>query len=314
MIKPNMRKSFSLVFFSFPSTFRVSCNTVLPCLTLCYLSQADLSYIFLCSPFALFDFALSKSRRSFLHILVFPFIGRYYCWIFMADLPVVCSDKLKKEEDLSVKPSKKLEEFSVIEVIKDAMVDNGVPLKPVTPDTKRENGDFPLDLKSPLSFVSSSPKKLVCNDLNGFVDPGSPHTPKISVFDPFAPGPEELAMAPLCKKHLCKPWASVARRLDFNSAMESEEIGRFGSDADTFDEETLLESVYESLLEAIVSSQTAQISSLESDSDGFKTPTSSPPCLNGVAETCPGAPLKPTMKLRAIDKGLCRKLNFDLLD
>ena len=115
----------------------------------------------------------------------------------MADLPVVCSDKLKKEEDLSMKPYEKLDEFSVIELIKDAMASNGVPLKPVTPDTKRENGDFTIDLKSPLSLFSSSPKKLVCNDSNGFVDLGSPYTLEIGVFDPFAPSPEELAMAPL---------------------------------------------------------------------------------------------------------------------
>lgn len=233
----------------------------------------------------------------------------------MADVPVVCTDILKKEEDLSVKPSEKLE-VSVAEVIKDAMAGNGVSIGPVTPDTEKENGDFPLDLKSPLSMVSS-PKKLVCNDSFDCVDPGSPYTPKVCVFDSFAPGPAELAMAPLCKKQLCKPWVSVARRLDFSSAVESEEDEGFSSNTDTSDEETLLESVYGSLLDAIVSNQTkevfAGISSPESDSYGFKTPTSAPH-LNGVAETCPGAPLKPITKFRIIDKGLCRKLDFDFLD
>ena len=115
---------------------------------------------------------LPKSGRSFLHILVFPVIDRYYCKIFMVDFLVVCLNKLKKQEDFSVKPSKKFEEFSVIEVVKDVMASNGVPLGPVTPDSERDNGNFPLDLKSPLWFVYSSPKKLVCNDSNGFVDPG----------------------------------------------------------------------------------------------------------------------------------------------
>ena len=101
-------------------------------------------------------------------------------------------------------------------------------------------------------------------------------------------------MAPLCKKRLCKSWASVARRLDFDSAMESEEDGSFVSN--TSDEETLFKFVYEYVLEAIVSNQTAQISSPESDYDGFKTPTSAPH-LNGVAKTCHGAPLKLTTKL-----------------
>ena len=121
-------------------------------------------------------------------------------------------------------------------------------------------------------------------------------------------------MAPLCKKRLCKPWASVARRLDFSLAMKSKVDESFGSDADTSDEETLFESMYESVLEAIVSNQTAQISPPKSDFDGLKTPTSAPPRLNGVAETRSSSPLKPTTKLQAIEKGLCRKLNFELLD
>ena len=41
----------------------------------------------------------------------------------------------------------------------------------------------------------------------------------------------------------------------FSSTMESEEDGRFFSDANTSDEETLFEYMYESLLEAIVFSQ-----------------------------------------------------------
>ena len=88
----------------------------------------------------------------------------------------------------------------------------------------------------------------------------------------------------------------VACRLDFRSTMESKEVGSFVSNADTSDEEIMFKFVYESVLEAIISNQTAKISSPESDSDGFKTPTSAPR-LKGVAETCPGAPLKPTRKL-----------------
>ena len=95
--------------------------------------------------------------------------------------------------------------------------------------------------------------------------------------------------------------------------MESKEDGSFVSNADSSDEEIMFKFVYESVLEAIVSNQTAKISSPESNSDGFKTPTSAPR-LKGVAETCPGAPLKPTRKLRTASKRLCMKLNFDLLD
>ena len=95
--------------------------------------------------------------------------------------------------------------------------------------------------------------------------------------------------------------------------MESKEDGSFVSDADTSDEETMFKFMYESVLEAIVSNHIAKISSPELDSGGFKTPTSASH-LQGVAETCLGAPLKPTKKLRATDKRLCMKLNFDLLD
>jgi hypothetical protein len=46
--------------------------------------------------------------------------------------------------------------------------------------------------------------------------------------------------------------------------------------------------------------------------DGFNTPDSATR-LTGIAETCPGAPVKTagtTKKLRIIDQGLCRKLEF----
>ena len=88
----------------------------------------------------------------------------------------------------------------------------------------------------------------------------------------------------------------VARRLDFNSTMESKEDGSFVNDGDTSDEETVFKFVYESVLEAIVSNQIAKISSPESDSGCFKTPTLASH-LKGVAETCFGAPLNPTKKL-----------------
>ncbi|KAH1054859.1 hypothetical protein J1N35_032924 [Gossypium stocksii] len=47
----------------------------------------------------------------------------------------------------------------------------------------------------------------------------------------------------------------------------------------------------------------------ECDSDGSKTPPSAP-CLNGVSDTCPGAPIKLTGRSRVTDLGFCRKLEF----
>nr|GEY85443.1 PR domain zinc finger protein 8, putative isoform 1 [Tanacetum cinerariifolium] len=43
--------------------------------------------------------------------------------------------------------------------------------------------------------------------------------------------------------------------------------------------------------------------------DVLMTPPSAPR-LSGIAETCPGAPMKPATKLRNIDSRLCRKLEF----
>ncbi|KAH1030334.1 hypothetical protein J1N35_042508 [Gossypium stocksii] len=51
------------------------------------------------------------------------------------------------------------------------------------------------------------------------------------------------------------------------------------------------------------------VGTVECDSDGSKTPPSAP-CLNGVSDTCPGAPIKLTGRSRVIDLGFCRKLEF----
>ncbi|XP_057971678.1 unknown protein 1 isoform X2 [Malania oleifera] len=198
----------------------------------------------------------------------------------------------------------------------------GIPcIGPITPDHKRENGEFLFDSKSPLTLVSSS-RTEVSSDLCGDDDPttssvkGSPRTPREGVFDPFAPGPEELlALAPMCKKSLAASQISVSRQLHFESSLELIGDGDCGIGPDSPpDEDKLLESVYGTLLDAIVSEQAegvlAKVAPIEeSDCDGFKTPDTAPR-LNGVAETCPAAPMKTQRKLRNIDLGLRRKLEF----
>lgn len=242
-------------------------------------------------------------------------------------------DKLKNEDTSSGRYSEKLDEVSA--VLKPPVIaDEGASLGPFTPNPKRENGDFPCDLHSPLSSVSTPPK-LVCfgsrsEDSEDML--GSPQTPKEGVFDPFAPGPEEMALAPFCKKHLPASCITVIRRLDFDSSAtdsaEDEnsipeipvEDGNIGYAEENLSdeemEEILFESVYGSILESIISKRKEDFLAEAPDlnSDGFKTPPSAPR-LNGIAKTCPDAPKPPKKLLTKLRKnidmaGLCRKLEF----
>lgn len=201
-------------------------------------------------------------------------------------------------------------------------------LVPITPDTIRENGDFPIDIHSPLTVVRNQ-LKLVCINCEGngndngsniaFVDndDGSPRTPKDAVFDPFAPGPDSMGRArpPHYKKYLDELSMSVARQLNFEPSFDAVQHQNSLLDAESLSDQDMLESVYESLLEVIVSKQTegffAQMSNVEYDSEDCKTPRS-PLRLTGRADTCPGAPLKlnPVGKPRNTLMGLCKKLEF----
>ncbi|KAJ6331409.1 hypothetical protein OIU76_009897 [Salix suchowensis] len=162
-------------------------------------------------------------------------------------------------------------------------------LGPITPDSSKESGDFPLfssvtlikKLPRVLSFTSKTNKS---EDL--FDNFSSPRTPEDGVFDPFAPGHEDNVLAPR--------WS-------------------FGDDAEFLSDEEMFESVYESLLEAIVLKQTEgaleEMSKLQRGSDDCTTPPAAPK-LTRIPDTCPGAPLKQKGKSRIIDLGLCRKLEF----
>uniref|UniRef100_A0A6N2KAC5 Uncharacterized protein n=1 Tax=Salix viminalis TaxID=40686 RepID=A0A6N2KAC5_SALVM len=187
-------------------------------------------------------------------------------------------------------------------------------LGPVTPDSIKETGDFPL---SPATLVKKLPKALsfttITNRSEDHLDNfSSPRTPKDGVFDPFAPGHEDKILAPQCKKYYDEARASVVRRLNFTSSFRALRNESFGDDVELSDEE-MFESVYESLLEAIVLKQTEgaleEMTKLEWDSDDCTTPPAAP-ILTGVPDTCPAAPLKRKGKSRTIDLGLCRKLEF----
>ncbi|GMY25752.1 cyclin-dependent protein kinase inhibitor SMR11-like isoform X1 [Fagus crenata] len=180
-----------------------------------------------------------------------------------------------------------------------AVLDGTVSLGPITPDSDREIGDCSIDSNSNRDDDPS-------ND-------SSPRTPKDGVFDPFAPGPDDKALAPPCNKYFLEPKGIVARRLDFDSSFVAVEAGDCGDSAEPVSDEEIFESVYENLLEAILSKLTedvaSEISNVDWDSDGCKTPALAPR-LNGIADTCPGPPIKSAGKSRNIDLELCRKLEF----
>lgn len=228
-------------------------------------------------------------------------------------------------EDLSRSRFEKFDsvKVSVVETHKDVVEapDDTNSLGPITPDSDRENGDFPVDRNSP-PMSAKKMTSVACLDLetdrNGenplcCEDSSSPQTPKDGVFDPFAPGPDDLVLAPQCRKFVNKSRNLVARRLSFESSIEVLEEESHGKDAFFISDEEIIEAVYENLLETIVSHQrevlVAGTSSLEWDSKDCRTPPLAPR-LHEIADTCPGAPMRPAGKSRKIDLALCRRLQF----
>ncbi|XP_076918147.1 uncharacterized protein LOC143578451 [Bidens hawaiensis] len=188
-------------------------------------------------------------------------------------------------------------------------VDNGgFGLSPITPESNKESSELMSCFVSPLTFVSSDTSE---NDGDG----GSPSTPKDGVFDPFAPGPDRLALAPRTVKYLLESRSFVERKLNLNSVMIKDDLNHVSENA-LEDDEVLLEAVYNSLLECIISKHAedvlGEISAVDSSSlDVLMTPSFAPR-LTGIADTCPDAPLKRAMKKsRCIDVGLCRKLELE---
>ncbi|KAG4203683.1 hypothetical protein ERO13_A05G415801v2 [Gossypium hirsutum] len=155
-------------------------------------------------------------------------------------------------------------------------------LGPITSDANRGIGEFPYKFNSPPTesqwFLST-----------------------IVVLD-FAPGPECMVFAPSYRKYVDEMRITVARRLNFNISVGTVGSVNHRTAVDSISDEEMFESVYENLLEVIVSNQ----------AEGFLTEFSNieSPCLNGVSDTCPGAPIKLTGRSRVIDLGFCRKLEF----
>ncbi|GMH10067.1 hypothetical protein Nepgr_011908 [Nepenthes gracilis] len=190
--------------------------------------------------------------------------------------------------------------------------EKGTSVGPVSPKANRENQDALLDSKTPFSIVPPRLPDSHCFRSHGNDD--SPHTPKESVFDPFAPGPEDMVLAPFCKKLVKESQNLVARRLDFDDCCDGwlGERNHNDDSVETFSEEMLLESIYGTLLEAIVLKQTEMflVENHPSDSTEPEMPAS-PPRTAGITPTCPGAPIKPVArKSWNIDLRVCKKLEF----
>lgn len=241
-----------------------------------------------------------------------------------------CTDQLSNCQDVPSNTFQKVDAPGTAETHKGGGVveapaaleadDDANSLGPITPDSDRENGDFPMDLKSPPSSV----KRLAnvdCLDADtnrnedypyACGDPGSPRTPQDDVFDPFAPGPDDLALAPLCRKPPKESRGLVVRRLNFDSPINVvEEQACVVDEPVGVSDEEIFEVMYENLLDVVLkhTGGVAEISNLDWNSDDCKTPPLASR-LNGVAETCPGAPIRTTGKSRNIDLALCRKLQF----
>lgn len=224
-----------------------------------------------------------------------------------------CTNDVVEVEEQSLKSCEKLDKARVGGLQKDG-AEPPVELGPITPEADRENGESQSTIlkKPPIIVVKSNRDG---DDPFGLSDDssGSPRTPEDGVFDPFAPGPDKLAMAPMCKKFVSKSRSVVARQLSFDSPVQISEDEICTGDVESLSDEEMIEAVYENLLEAIVSDLTLGVVGERSRKDwdcgdDCKTPPGTR--LNGIAETCPGAPLRPLGKSRKIDLGLIRKLEF----
>jgi hypothetical protein len=135
-------------------------------------------------------------------------------------------------------------------------------------------------------------------------------TPPEFIFNPFAPGPEELCLAPKRKKGTSNPLRrqlSVGFDLSFPMIDLENEFEEF--------EKEEIQNICKSFLDLIISDvleicEEKQLLEKEEE-DAFKTPTKMP-LLTGFADMCPGAPIRPSLKVQSnLKPEMCRKLNFD---
>uniref|UniRef100_A0A0E0MIZ8 Uncharacterized protein n=1 Tax=Oryza punctata TaxID=4537 RepID=A0A0E0MIZ8_ORYPU len=137
-------------------------------------------------------------------------------------------------------------------------------------------------------------------------------TPRESIFDPFAPGPEELACAPK-KKVIKAPELPSRRQLSFDSGDYPVKRLSFEFD-DAEEEDQFLERICKMFIDLIISNQALEMTGKDligSNSPGSCETPSSEPLLTGIADTCPDAPLRRPVKAVQLSPSICRKLDFD---
>ncbi|XP_078181353.1 unknown protein 1-like [Carex rostrata] len=160
-----------------------------------------------------------------------------------------------------------------------------------------------LLVQSPSSDISTLTQTLEFEE--EVLDSGC-QTPSEFIFDPFAPGPEELCLAPKRKNNTRNPLRrqlSLSFDLSFpilDLEIEFEEL-----------EKEEIQNICKSFLDLIITDVLEICEEKLPSEDGFKTPTKLP-LLTGFADTCPGAPIRPALKLQStLKQELCRKLDFD---
>ncbi|KAJ4771991.1 hypothetical protein LUZ62_056248 [Rhynchospora pubera] len=161
-------------------------------------------------------------------------------------------------------------------------------------------------------------------------------TPTELIFDPFAPGSEELCLAPKRKNSSRNLRRQLS--LNFDLSFPILDLEREFEELEKEEIQTICKSFLDLIISDVLEICEEKSSTLE---DGFKTPTKMPlptgfvdvleiceeksstvedgfktptkrPLLTGYADTCPGAPVRPPLKLTSILKSdLCRKLDFD---
>ena len=140
-------------------------------------------------------------------------------------------------------------------------------------------------------------------------------TPRESIFDPFAPGPEEAACAP--KKKVARG-AEVPPRRKLNFDSGDYPVKRLSFDwSDSDEEDQYLQVIHKMILDLLIldgpldrQEETGKTVTDPSLHESCKTPDLKP-LLTGIGSTCPDATLIPSLKVLKLSPGICRKIDFD---
>ncbi|KAL6528558.1 hypothetical protein OROMI_029203 [Orobanche minor] len=239
-----------------------------------------------------------------------------------------CADDelvVKKEKSISISklvslPQSSSSSSSSSPPAADHHIPDSNPIGPPTPDFNRKPIIKGLLLLLDHGFSSNH------TDGNSSETP-----PKETLFDSFAPGPDNLMLAPpppppphhrkyYTKENELRIKHVVRRQLNFMCEIRDITTTSTTHMDSDIEHDHLFQIVYGTILDSIVSDHETKKEvvvgggdgngGFESGFDGFGTPVPHL-LLCGIAETCPRAPIKSTTKYRNnIDKEICKKLEF----